>query len=158
MADIKVSGIMNILSNQPQVNQGEAGELSRWLSSQQKWKSAPDCESLLLYLTDSQQAWPSDHSTPRRRVFGTASNGPQSLMVIISNDNTNEMEEWSYRVVYFLLCAWESLQIVFFFSTILVEMGTSFCYDGLCCQQFVHYVCNVKVTVSISVMSPLTAC
>lgn len=63
---------------------------------------------------DSQQAWPSVFSTPRRRVFGTASNGPQSLMVIISNDNSNEMEEWSYRVGHFLLCAWESLQIVFF--------------------------------------------
>lgn len=31
--------------------------------------------------------------TPRRRVFGTASNGPQSPTRIISNDNTNEMEE-----------------------------------------------------------------
>lgn len=45
-----------------------------------------------------------------------------------------------------------------FNNTILVEMGTSFCHDGSCCQQFVHYICNVKVTVSISVTSPLTAC
>lgn len=45
MPDKKVSGIMSILRNQPQVNQGEAGELSRWLSSQQKCKLAPDWES-----------------------------------------------------------------------------------------------------------------
>lgn len=95
---------------------------------------------------DSRQAWPSVCSTPRTRVFGTASDGPQKPMVMV--------KLWGLNIFYFV--PENHCRLSFFNIAILVEMGTSFCNEGLCCLPFcARYVCNPKVTAIVT--GPLTA-
>lgn len=86
---------------------------------------------------DSQHAWPSVYSTPRKRVLGLPSNVPQSLMMVISNNYTNNLKQFLKKT---------QIRRIQFFRTWPVWVW----------WWFVHHIHIVNVAVNISVTSRLT--